>query len=503
MALASAEDVPLFARLIAYWTYFLAVVTGYLHAYLVRMFSLKQELPPAGYAALLDDFNAFYTRYLYGRISDCWNRPIKSTPGAWIDVLERTGSDMTGDLRFTGKTNRILNLASYNYLGFAENSGKCTTEVSESMHNYSTSTCAPRLAFGTTEIHRECERLVARFVGKEDAAVFGMGYATNSTSLAALVGQGGLIISDSLNHASLVVGIRCASAKVCVFNHNDPKDLERVLRNAIRAGQPRTRRPWTKILIVVEGIYSMEGEILRLPEIVEIKKKYKAYLYVDEAHSIGALGKSGRGVCDYWGVNPADIDILMGTFTKSFGSCGGYIAGSKEVIDRIRVASFSSVYDTAMSVPAVQQVISSMRILLGEDGTDEGHSRIVALRRNSNYFRRRLVEMGFMIVGDDDSPIVPMMIYVPSAMPVFSRASLEAKLGVVIVGYPATPLLLSRVRYCISAAHTIQDLEDAVQTIARLGKACCLQFGTEVPLEKQTPLMIEDEKTKQLVKCSA
>jgi 7-keto-8-aminopelargonate synthetase-like enzyme len=109
----------------------------------------------------------------------------------------------------------------------------------------------------------------------------------------------------------------------------DPADLERVLREAFIQGQPRTGRPWTKIMIVVEGIYSMEGNICRLPEIVAIKKKYKAYLYVDEAHSIGALGKTGRGVCDYWGVDTADVDLLMGTFTKSFGSAGGYIAGSK------------------------------------------------------------------------------------------------------------------------------------------------------------------------------
>jgi serine palmitoyltransferase len=175
-------------------------------------------------------------------------------------------------------------------------------------------------------LHAQLEKKVAQFVGKEDAIIFDMGYATNSTSIPSLIGKGGLIISDSLNHASIVMGCRSTGAKIKVFRHNDPEDLERVLRQSIAEGQPRTHRDWKKILVVVEGIYSMEGEILRLPEIVAVKKKYKAYLYVDEAHSIGALGKTARGVCDYWGVDPADVDILMGTFTKSFGSVGGYIA---------------------------------------------------------------------------------------------------------------------------------------------------------------------------------
>jgi serine palmitoyltransferase len=201
-------------------------------------------------------------------------------------------------------------------------------------------------------------------------------------------------------------------------------------------------------MIVVEGIYSMEGNICRLPEIVAIKKKYKAYLYVDEAHSIGALGKTGRGVCDYWGVDTADIDLLMGTFTKSFGSAGGYIAGSKvsclpsfllfilvflmfsfflikDIIEVIRATSYSCLYDTSMSTICIQQIISSLKIIAGEDGSDDGQRRLNALRENSNFFRRRLKEVGFRVIGHMDSPIVPCMIFLPAQLPAFSRLCYE------------------------------------------------------------------------------
>lgn len=176
---------------------------------------------------------------------------------------------------------------------------------------------------GTCQEHAELEASVASFLGKEDSIVLGMGFATNSMILPVLVGPGDLVISDALNHASIVNGVRGSGAKVKVFKHNNAGHLERVLRNSIADGQPRTHRPWKKVLVVVEGIYSMEGEMCNLAAIVEVKKKYKAYLYLDEAHSIGALGRTGRGVCEQLGVDTADIDIMMGTFTKSFGSCGG------------------------------------------------------------------------------------------------------------------------------------------------------------------------------------
>ncbi|KAL6975905.1 serine palmitoyltransferase component [Sarracenia purpurea var. burkii] len=200
-------------------------------------------------------------------------------------------------LRRTTKTSKCLNLGSYNYLGFAAADEYCTPRVIESLKRFSPSTCSSRVDGGTTILHTELEEIVAKFVGKPAAIVFGMGYLTNSAILPVLMGKGGLIISDSLNHNSIVNGARGSGATIRVFQHNTPSHLEKVLREQIADGQPRTHRPWKKIMVVVEGIYNMEGEICKFPEIVAICKKYKAYVYLDEAHSIGAVGKTGRGVC--------------------------------------------------------------------------------------------------------------------------------------------------------------------------------------------------------------
>ena len=243
-------------------------------------------------------------------------------------------------LELTGETRRCLNLGSYNYLGFAAADPYCTDRVLATLAKYGASTCSGRNELGQTDLHTELEAEVAAFVGKPAAIVLGMGFATNSLTIPLLIrGKGNLIVSDSLNHASIVNGCRTAGAKVKVFAHNSPRSLEHLLRRAISEGQPRTRRPWRRVFVLIEGIYSMEGEVCRLPEIVAIAKKYKAYLYLDEAHSIGALGATGRGVCEHMGVDPADVDIMMGTFTKGFGSCGGYIAASAELVAYIRHVS--------------------------------------------------------------------------------------------------------------------------------------------------------------------
>ena len=158
----------------------------------------------------------------------------------------------------------------------------------------------------------------------------------------------------------------------------------------------------------------MEGSIVNLPKVIELKKKYTCYLYLDEAHSIGAIGPTGRGVVDYWGCDHKDVDILMGTFTKSFGSCGGYIAGSKDLINHIRMQSHACCYASAMSPVIAQQIISSLSIIMGLEGSSEGKKRIDQLAWNSHYFREKLVKMGFIVYGNNDSPVVPLMLYMPA-----------------------------------------------------------------------------------------
>ncbi|MEQ2201783.1 hypothetical protein XENOCAPTIV_018034, partial [Xenoophorus captivus] len=203
----------------------------------------------------------------------------------------------------------------------------------------------------------------------------------------------------------------------------------------------------------------MEGSIVRLPEVITLKKRYRAYLYLDEAHSMGALGLRGRGVVDYFDLDPCDVDIMMGTFTKSFGAAGGYIAGKRELIDYLRCHSHSAVYATSMSPPVVEQIITSMKCIMGEDGTTIGCDRVRWLAENTIYFRQRLREMGFIIYGNNESPVVPMMLYMPAKIGAFGQEMLRRNIGVVVVGFPATPIIESRARFCISAAHS-QDLLD-------------------------------------------
>jgi len=434
-----------------------------------------------GYAPICLGLEDFYVRRLYLRIQDCFGRPIASAPDSWFDVVERTSNDNNKTLQRTSNTTRCLNLGSYNYLGFAAADEYCTPRVIESLKTYSASTCSVRVDGGTTKLHAELEELAARFVGKPAAILFGMGYVTNSAIIPCLIGKGGLIISDSLNHNSIVNGARGSGATVRVFQHNSPAHLEEVLREQIAGGQPRTHRPWKKIIVIVEGIYSMEGELCKLPEIIAVCKKYKAYTYLDEAHSIGAVGQSGRGVCELLGVDPADIDIMMGTFTKSFGSCGGYIAASKEIIQHLKQSCPAHLYATSMSPPAVQQVISAIKVILGEDGSNRGAQKLARIRENSNFFRSELKKMGFEVLGDNDSPVMPIMLYNPAKIPAFSRECLRRKVAVVTVAFPATPLLLARARICISASHTREDLMKALDVISRVGDLVGIKYFPAEP----------------------
>lgn len=464
----------LLLSILVYMSYATLLGVGHIRDFLASIF-LSGSKPPQGYAPLTSDFDDFFTRRAYGRLHDCWNRPVASCASTYIDVVDRARvydeyGSYTLDTKETGKKIRCLNLGSYNYLGFGDAYSPTRNPVLEAVGQYGTTTCSARVDCGTTLLHRETERVAARYLGKEDAIIVGMGFGTNTTIIGNLCPQGTLIISDQLNHSSIVNGARSGGAKIQVFKHNDVKDLEKTIRTAIVNGQPDNRGPWDKIMIIVEGIYSMEGEVAALPEIVAIKKKYGCYLYVDEAHSIGALGATGRGVCEFTGVDPKDVDILMGTFTKSFGAVGGYIAADKNIIDFLRATSMSSLYSASISPPACQQIISSMKIILGEDGTDLGQKKLKAIVANSDHFRNRLIAYGFMVLGQDSSPVVPMMLFLPAVVTEFSNRCLQAGIAVVVVGFPATPLNAARVRFCISASHTIEELDDAAEKIYAISK---------------------------------
>lgn len=268
-------------------------------------------------------------------------------PGDRIVVKERITKDYGWSFEFTGREVDCLNLGSYNYLGFAQNKGPCAEDSEQAIREYGLAMCSSRRELGTNPMHNELEILTAKFLGVEEAIVFGMGFATNALNLPSLLSSGCLVVSDEKNHASIILGIRLSGATTKVFKHNNMRSLEKVLEKAVVEGQPKTGIPWKKILIIVEGVFSMEGSIVKLPEIIALKKKYKAYIYLDEAHSIGATGPNGRGIVDYYGCDPKDVDILMGTFTKSFGSAGGYIAGSKVMFCKFLISTLTNTLFTA------------------------------------------------------------------------------------------------------------------------------------------------------------
>ncbi|EOR03779.1 Serine palmitoyltransferase 2 [Wallemia ichthyophaga EXF-994] len=522
--IAEVEDPSYYILISTYVSFVLLIVIGHMRDFFgKRMFNkhYKHLMPNNGYAALLSDFDSFYTRRLKLRIDDCFSRPTTGVPGRTILTLDRDSDDYNNTYFYSGSNTRCLNVSSYNYLGFAQARGGCADAVEDCISRYGISAGGPRLEGGTLDLHHHAEKLVAKFLGTQDAMLISMGFATNSTTIPALVNKGCLVISDELNHSSIRFGVRLSGASVRQYKHNDMKDLENLLRETISQGQPRTHRPWKKILLIVEGLYSMEGTLVNLPAIMEMKNKYKFYLYIDEAHSIGAIGPHGRGVCDYFGINPRLIDILMGTVTKSFGAAGGYIAGDQDLVNRIRQRSHGMTYAESMSPPVLTQIISSLASITGVkefveggehisedthpgpvthntlphwmtlprdllDGT-EGKDRLRRLAFNARYLSSALRKMGFIMSGSRDSPIVPLFIFNPAKLPLFSRTMMDrltpgaASIVVVVVAYPATPLTSGRVRFCLSSSHTKGDIDELLRACDEVGDLLSLKLSRREP----------------------
>ncbi|RLV84997.1 Serine palmitoyltransferase 2 [Meyerozyma sp. JA9] len=494
------DDEPPYVIYIAtYISYLILIIIGHVRDFFGKIFKpqdYEDLVEHDGYAPWYDGFENFYVRRLKTRIDDCFARPIHGAPGRHVKCFERTRFGRTG-YKYSGKMRDCLNLSSYNYLGFGQSHGVCTDISKKTVDEYGTSACSARNICGTSDLHKECEKIVADFVGKEDAIVVSQGYGTNANFFASLVDSKCLVISDELNHASIRFGIRISGASVKVFRHNDIANLEKLLREQIAQGQPKTHRPWKKIVIAVEGLYSMEGNMCNLPDLVKLKNKYKCYLFVDEAHSIGALGPGGRGVCDYFSIPPSDIDVLMGTFTKSFGATGGYIAADKAVIDRLRLDYITNAYAESIPPPVLGQIMSSLNVIKGTLNPGEGAERLQRIAFNSRYLRLGLKKLGFIVYGADDSPVIPLLLFLPAKMAAFSRALYDAGIAVVIVSYPATPLISARARFCVSAALTKEDLDYVLRKIDELGEEIFLKFSSGIaggsPIPGVAPRMsIED-----------
>ncbi|PLN80788.1 PLP-dependent transferase [Aspergillus taichungensis] len=478
------DDPPYFFVLTTYLNFLVLIFFGHFHDFFAKWFcadTYRHLRPQNGYASLYSDFESFYTRRLKQRIDDCFERPTTGVPGRYITLLDRVSKDNVL-FQLTGTTTDTLNLSSYNYLGFAQSEGPCADNAEATIRRDGISMGGSCSDAGSSKLQGDVEDQIARFVGKEAAVVFSMGFVTNATIFPAIVDKGCLILSDELNHASIRFGSRLSGAAIQVFAHNNMEDLEQRLREAIAQGQPRSHRPWRKILLTVEGLFSMEGTMCNLPRILALKKRYKFHLFVDEAHSIGAVGPRGRGVCDYFQVDPAGVDILMGTFTKSFGANGGYIAADRAVIDQLRCINAGMVFGEAPSPPILGQISSALRLIADADPRHpgQGRERVQRLAFNSRYLRLGLKRLGFIVYGHDDSPIVPLMLYNPGKMPAFSHEMLRRKISVVVVTYPATPLELSRARLCVSAAHTKDDLDRVLRACDEIGTALNLKFSSGV-----------------------
>ncbi|CAR30362.1 serine C-palmitoyltransferase LCB2 [Lachancea thermotolerans CBS 6340] len=472
---------PYYVVVITYLNYLILIILGHIHDYLGMTFQKEKHrelLEKDGLAPWFSKFESFYVRRLKLRIDDCFSRPTTGVPGRFITCIDRISHDLNSYYTHPGTTTMCLNLSSYNYLGFAQSEGKCTDNAIASVDKYGLTAGGPRAQAGTSDLHLETEKLVARFVGKEDAMVFSMGYSTNANFFNSILDSKCLVISDELNHTSIRTGVRLSGTAVKAFKHNDMEALEKLIKEQIVQGQPKTHRPWKKILICVEGLFSMEGTMCNLPKLIELKNKYKCYLFVDEAHSIGAIGPQGRGVCDYFGINPSEVDIMMGTFTKSFGAAGGYIAADKKVIDKLRCDLTIPNYGESVPAPILAQTSASLRIITGELNPGEGLERLQRIAFNSRYLRLALQRLGFIVYGIADSPVVPMLLYAPSKMPAFSRMMLQRKIAVVVVAYPATPLIESRVRFCVSAALTKEDIDYLLRHVNEVGEKLFLKVST-------------------------
>ena len=473
------DEPPYYIYIMTYISYLILIIFGHVRDFFGKIFrpgDYNDLIEKDGYAPWYDGFESFYIRRLKDRIDDLFARPIHGAPGRYTRCFDRIRLRRL-NYHYTGNLSECLNLSSYNYLGFGQSKGACTDCALDWTDKYGTANGTPLLYSGANDYIAACEKRTAEFVGQESALVVSQGYGTNGSLFASLLDENSLIISDELNHASIRYGIRLSGASVKVCKHNDAENLEEILRISIAQGQPRSHRPWKKIIIAIEGLYSMEGNMCNLPKIVELKERYKCYLFVDEAHSIGALGPRGRGVCDYFSIDPTRVDILMGTFTKSFGATGGYISGKKALIDRLRINYMVNAYSELVSPAVAAQIITSMSIIEGKINPGEGVERLRRITFNSRYLRLGLKRLGFIVYGADDSPVIPLLLYLPSLMPVASRMLYEDKIIVVVVGYPATPLSSARLRLCVSSALTKEDIDYVLTKFSEIGDKVLFKFG--------------------------
>jgi glycine C-acetyltransferase len=383
---------------------------------------------------------------------------------AWIDdelkTLKETGfynsirtlgSPQGSHLLVDGK--KVLNFSSNNYLGLA-NHPRLVEAASQAMDRLGVGPGAVRSIAGTMDLHIELEKRMAAFKGVEASVVLQSGFVANSASIPVLVGKGDCIFSDELNHASIIDGSRLSGAKIFRFAHCSPQSLE----EAIKAAQGEYRR----MLMITDGVFSMDGDIAPLDELVAICEHYGVMSMVDDAHGEGVVGRGGRGIVDHFGLH-GRLDVEVGTFSKAFGVAGGVVAGKAKICELIKQRGRPFLFSSAMTIPNAAANLAAVDLL--EESTD----LVDRLWSNARFFQAELKKLGFD-TGVTQTPITPVMLGDVQLAREFSRQLYDEGVFAMALGFPTVPQGKARIRVMISAAHSQQDLEEGLDAFDRVGK---------------------------------
>jgi 8-amino-7-oxononanoate synthase len=351
------------------------------------------------------------------------------------------------------ESRELIIFSRYNYLGMSGDP-VVSQAAKDAIDRYGTSVSASRIASGERPLHREIEQEISGLIGTEDSLVFVSGHATNVTTIGHLFGKPDLIVHDALIHNSILQGCQLSQATHLSFPHNNWQALDMILRDE----RPRFRRA----LVVIEGLYSMDGDIPELSKFIKIKKRHGAFLMVDEAHSIGVLGKRGRGIGEHFGINPSDVELWMGTLSKSFASCGGYIAGSRALIEYLKYTAPGFVYSVGMSPPNVAAALAAIRLLKKEP------ERVARLHELSGLFLRLAREKGLNTGGvSSGSPVIPVIVGDSLKALSLSQALLRQGVDVLPMIYPAVPENSARLRFFVNCTHTPEQIRFTLDVVAQ------------------------------------
>jgi 8-amino-7-oxononanoate synthase len=350
---------------------------------------------------------------------------------------------------------RMINFSNYNYLGLSGHP-EVNDAAKEAIERYGTSVSASRIVAGERPLHLELEKALADLHRSEAAVAFVSGHATSVTVIGHLFGPKDLIVHDALIHNCVIEGIRLSGAKRLSFPHNDHAALDKILSES--------RRDYERVLVVVEGIYSMDGDFPELPEFVAVKRKHHALLMVDEAHSVGVMGGTGRGIAEHFGMDTADVDLWMGTLSKALASCGGYVAGSASLMEYLKHSVPGFVYSVGMPPASCAATLAALRIMFREP------ERLAKLRQRGRQFLEEARSAGIPTGSSAGLSVIPAITASSILAARLSQELAEQGISAQPILYPAVSENAARIRFFISSDHSEGDIESTVSVLARLWK---------------------------------